>query len=287
MNSIGLIGGGFIGSALSHTFCHYTDVKIYDVNDKLATHTHKEVLEQDIIFVALPTPMKKNGDVDLSILEKAIENISDGLPFPWTQPSRKPVVIKSTVPPGSCQAFQYINTKSMCLILNPEFLTERTAQLDMIQQTRIIIGAQIDELAVKMVHNLYKERFPRVPIVNMNWDEASLVKYGTNLFFCTKVSFFNELVQVAEALGLDGQKIINEILNDGRIGRSHHLVPGPDGKKGYGGSCFLKDCNGFIKFAKKLGIDPKMAKASWEKNLEVRPTVWDELRGMKGRALSE
>jgi len=284
MNSIGLIGNGFIGKALYHAFCHYTDVKVYDIDPKLATHTHEEVLKQDIIFVALPTPMKKNGDVDLSILEKAIENLSEELPMQFGK--RKPVVIKSTIPPGSCQQFQDIEHR-ICIILNPEFLTERSANLDMIQQTRIILGYQANEDAVDMVRNLYESRFPRVPIVDMNWDEASLTKYGVNLFFCTKLSFFNELTQVAEALGLDGQKIINEILNDGRIGRSHYMIPGNDGKKGWSGSCFLKDCNGFIKFAKKLGIDAKMAKAAWKKNLEVRPTVWDELREMKGRALSD
>jgi len=285
MNSIGLLGNGFIGKALYHAFCHYTDVKVYDIDPKLATHTHEEVLKQDILFVAVPSPMKKNGDVDLSILEKAIENISDGLPSPWNQPSRKPVVIKSTVPPGSCQAFQNIDTKSICILLNPEFLTEKMANLDMIQQTRVILGAQTDELAVEMVRNLYKSRFPRVPIVDMTWDEASLVKYYTNVFFCTKIGIFNEMAQVTERLGFEPDKIIEEVLNDGRIGRSHWMVPGTDGKLGFGGSCFPKDLNGFIRFAKKLGVKPTIAKAVWEKNLEVRPEKdWEKL---KGRAVSD
>jgi len=80
-------------------------------------------------------------------------------------------------------------------------------------------------------------------------------------------------------------KLINEVLNDGRIGRSHHLVPGTDGKKGFSGSCFPKDLNGFIRFAKKLGVKPTIAEAVWKKNLEVRPEKdWENL---KGRAVSE
>jgi len=197
---------------------------------------------------------------------------------------KKPVVIKSTIPPGSCQQFQDIE-HSICIILNPEFLTERSATLDMIQQTRIILGHQDDSDAIGMVRDLYKDRFPRVPIVEMTWDEASLVKYYTNVFFCTKVGIFNEMAQVTERLGFDPNKIIEEVLNDGRIGRSHWMVPGHDGKLGFSGSCFPKDLNGFIRFAKKLGVKPTIAKAVWAKNLEVRPEKdWEKL---KGRAVSE
>ena len=157
------------------------------------------------------------------------------------------------------------------------------------QQRRIILGIGTSQVHLTpnlaMVSDLYKARLGKVRIVYMHWDAASLVKYGTNVFFCNKLSFFNELYDVAAALGFNGNDVVDEILEDGRIGKSHWQVPGHDGRRGYGGSCFPKDINGFMHFAEALGVDPIVAKAAWEKNLEVRPEQdWQDL---KGRAVSE
>ncbi len=279
--SIGIIGVGFVGGAISRGFKHYVSVKVYDKATDYGFN-YINVVNQDVLFLCLPTPMHKDGSVDLSILDNALERISSTL----KDEESKPVLIKSTIPPGTCQDFQR-KFPNLFIVYNPEFLTERTADLDFIQQTRIILGTGSEGKNEQMgtVIKLFKVRFPAVPIVKVHWDAASMIKYLTNVFFCVKVGIFNEFCQVAESLGLNGNEIVEEILNDGRIARSHWCVPGHDGKRGFGGSCFPKDINGFIYFAKKLGVNPLISEAVWAKNLEVRPEQdWKEL---KGRAVSD
>jgi UDPglucose 6-dehydrogenase len=283
--SCGVIGCGFVGGAVIEAFKHYTDLKAYDKNKDMG-FDYEDVINQDVLFVSLPTPMKGNGEVDLSILDGALEKISTNLLEGITG---KPVLIKSTVPPGVCEEFQE-KFSNLTIIFNPEFLTERTANLDFIQQSRIILGLENVPRAeifpqINKVVELFEARFPGVRIAIMNWDEASLVKYFTNIFFSVKVSLFNEFAQIAEALRLKPNGIAEELLNDGRIGRSHWQVPGHDKKRGFGGSCFPKDINGYIALAKKMGVDPLIGEAAWAKNIEVRPERdWESL---KGRAVSD
>jgi UDP-glucose 6-dehydrogenase len=183
------------------------------------------------------------------------------------------------------------------VVYSPEFLTERTAELDMQQSSRLIFGDylpdrqelqdEVDHKAYNMalVQTLFGGRFPQVPQYWTKMETASLVKYCSNVFFANKISIFNEFAQVAEAYGVDPMELIGMVLLDQRIGRSHFQVPGHDGKKGYGGSCFPKDVNGYIHIAGDKGVHPKMAIAGWYKNLEVRPEKdWEQL---KGRAVSE
>lgn len=276
--SIGIIGAGFVGGAISRAFSGYVDVKIYDKYKNMGCK-YTDVINQDLIFICLPTPMRQDGSIDLSILDSALGELSRALP----EDDYKTTIIKSTIPPGTCERFS-AKYRNLSLVFSPEFLTERTADLDFIQQSRIIIGAGEDFSDQRIVEAIFRSRFPNVPMVWMTWDEAALVKYGTNVFFCTKLSYFNELHQICEALDIDSKKVIGEILNDGRIGRSHYLVPGSDGKLGFSGSCFPKDLNGYIQFAKEYGILPTMAEAAWNKNLEVRPEK-DWLL-LKGRAVS-
>jgi UDPglucose 6-dehydrogenase len=283
--SCGVIGCGFVGGAVIEAFKHYTDLKAYDKNKDMG-FDYEDVINQDVLFVSLPTPMKGNGEVDLSILDGALEKISTNLLEGITG---KPVLIKSTVPPGACREFQD-KFSNLTIMFNPEFLTERTANLDFIQQSRIILGVECFPGAeiypqVDIVTELFEARFPGVRIAFMDWDSASLVKYFTNVFFSVKVSLFNEFEQIAGNLGLVPNGISEELLNDGRIGRSHWQVPGHDGKRGFGGSCFPKDINGYITLAKKMGVDPLIGEAAWAKNIEVRPERdWESL---KGRAVSD
>lgn len=275
--SIGIIGCGFVGGAICEGFKHYTDVKVYDTAKDLGFE-YKEVVNQEVLFVCLPTPMNSDGTVNTTILFDAVKLISDSLP----EDADTPVLIKSTVPPGFCRHLDRV-CPNLQIVFNPEFLTERTSKLDFLQQSRVILGSQSPVSG--RVMDLFKFRFPGVRIVEMDWDEAVLVKYFTNIFFSIKVSIFNEFAQVTDALAFDPNRVAAEVLNDGRIARSHWQVPGHDGHKGFGGSCFPKDLNGYIDFAKKLGVNPVIAEAAWKKNLEVRPEQdWKEL---KGRAVSE
>ena len=278
--SIGIIGAGFVGTAICKAFVHYVDVKIYDIAKDMG-FKYEDVIRQDVLFFCLPTPMLPDGNVDISILEAALKQASSTL-----NNDQRPALIKSTIPPLEAARLQNIFS-NLEIIHNPEFLTERTANLDYIQQSRILLG--IDPTGPMIVDSnvtdLFYLRFPGVPIRIVSWNEAALIKYTTNVFFCVKLSLFNEICQVCKSLDIDYNTVIQEVLNDGRIGRSHAMIPGMDGKVGWGGSCFCKDINGYMNFARGCGVSPIVAEAAWAKNLEVRPEKdWMQL---KGRAVSE
>ena len=112
-----------------------------------------------------------------------------------------------------------------------------------------------------------------------------MVKYFTNCFLATKVSFSNEIREICEKINVDYDKVVEYGLYDQRIGKTHFSSPGPDGKFGFGGSCFPKDINALISFAQSAGMNPTVLRSVWNKNLEVRPERdWEQL---KGRAVSE
>ena len=104
-----------------------------------------------------------------------------------------------------------------------------------------------------------------------------------NCFFATKVSFLNEMYQIADACGVDWDMAVEGFVRDGRVGHSHMNVPGPDGKFGFGGSCFPKDIQAMINFAQTLDIKPDVLKGVWSKNLDVRPE--EDWKKLKGRAV--
>ena len=265
MKSIGIIGNGFVGSAVAGGFSLHANVMIYDKDPHRSTHSLEQVLDQsEYVFVGVPTPMHsvENGEIDLTILDNVMEMISEQN----TNPDNI-IIIKSTVIPGTTRKYieKYPNLN---IVFNPEFLTERTARLDFINAARIVIGGA-PELCDR-VEALYRDRFIATPIIKTDTESAEFIKYMCNCFFAAKVSYMNEMHQMARAQGLDWQTIMVGFLSDGRIGNSHTDVPGHDGSYGFGGKCFPKDINAFIKYFEQRGIEPKILKASWAKNLEVR-----------------
>ena len=123
-----------------------------------------------------------------------------------------------------------------------------------------------------------------MPVLETDFQTAELIKYMNNLFFATKVSFLNEMKVLADNIGANWNDAIEGFILDGRIGHSHLSVPGPDGKFGFGGSCFPKDIQALIDFADKNGIEMNVLKGAWKTNLNVRPEKdWEKL---KGRAVS-
>ena len=107
-----------------------------------------------------------------------------------------------------------------------------------------------------------------------------MINYMNNCFFATKVSFMNEMYKVAEKSNVDWEQAVSGFVTDGRIGHTHLDVPGPDGKFGFGGSCFPKDIRAMIKHAEGIGVDVNVLKAAWETNLQVRPEKdWEQLKG--------
>jgi len=135
------------------------------------------------------------------------------------------------------------------------------------------------------VKQLFEERFVHCYVIETDTTTAELIKYMNNVFFASKVSIMNEFKQVCGKVGADWDVALQGFTADGRIGDSHLNVPGPDGKMGFGGSCFPKDINAFIALSKDMRLYLHTLQSAWNTNLEVRPEQdWKEL---KGRAVTD
>jgi UDPglucose 6-dehydrogenase len=287
MKKIGIVGNGFVGSSVAFGFspqcgCDGADVKIYDKDESKSLHTlHDTVNDSDYIFLSVPTPSNQDGSISLDIIYNVFEDIHNTLDY---KKGNQPVILlRSTVTPGTTKEIQQKYPK-MHIVFNPEFLTERSAKFDFINQSRFIVGGTWGD--TQRIKNLYKWRFGEsTPVITTNYETAELIKYMNNCFFATKVSFLNEMYQIAEKCGADWGDAIEGFVRDGRIGHSHMNVPGPDGKFGFGGSCFPKDIQAMINFADDLGINANVLKGAWDTNLHVRPE--QDWKKLKGRAVTD
>jgi len=262
---LGVIGNGFVGSALIGGFSlNVNKINVYDKNESISNNSFNSTIkDSEIIFICLPTPMNMSGECDLGIINsvlKDIVNLDCNL-------SDKIFVIKSTVPPGTTQQLSHKYNK-LKFVFNPEFLTERTARLDFINTSRIVLGGAPKD--TEKIESLYRLKFPYTKIIKTDFETAEMIKYMANCFFSTKISFMNEMKQIAEAANVDWETAKEGLMSDGRVGNSHVNVPGHDGSHGFGGKCFPKDINALIHKAEELGIEPLVLKAAWKKNLEVR-----------------
>ena len=250
------------------------EVRIYDKNPTKSVNTLEETVnESDFIFLSVPTPSNPDGSMNIDILESALDDINS-----VNKRKGNVVLIRSTITPGTTIRLAKKFTK-LNIVFNPEFLTERSAKFDFINQSRFVIGGRKRNTA--KVAELFRWRFgDSVPIIETNFNTAEMVKYMNNCFFATKVSFLNEMRLVSDKAGVDWKLAIEGFVRDGRIGHSHLSVPGPDGKMGFGGSCFPKDIQAMIDYGKKLGIDMHTLEGAWSTNLLVRPERdWEKLEG--------
>ena len=288
---IGIVGKGFVGTAVQFGFSPNVgcdaDIKIYDKDLNKSTHTLAETVnESDFIFLSVPTPANEDGSMNTTIVEDALLNIS--LVNQREQESSPIILLRSTVVPGTTRRLQE-KYPNLNIVFNPEFLTERSALFDFINQTRFIVGSGdsfMQQYNAEKVADLFRDRFGEsISIIETNYETAELIKYMTNTFFCAKISFLNEMYQIADKCGAIWEDAVEGFVRDGRIGHSHLNVPGHDGKFGFGGSCFPKDIQAMINFSNRLGVASNVLKGAWDTNLEVRPERdWE---GLKGRAIVE
>tara|TARA_B100000965_G_scaffold375429_1_gene367749 strand:+ start:249 stop:1094 length:846 start_codon:yes stop_codon:yes gene_type:complete len=277
MKKIGIIGRGFVGSAVEFGFsaqtgCNAT-VKVYDKDPKKSLHSLEDTVnESDYIFLSVPTPCNTDGSINLDILFEVLNSISK------VNMRDNIILIRSTIVPGTTTMFKD-EFKSLNFVFNPEFLTERSAKYDFLNQSRFILGGE--KINTSKVAELYKWRFgDSVPIIETNFQTAELIKYMNNCFFATKVSFLNEMKLISDKIGSDWQMAIEGFVRDGRIGHSHLSVPGPDGKLGFGGSCFPKDIQAIMSYAKNIGVSLNTLEGAWKTNTFVRPEKdWEKLKG--------
>ncbi len=274
---IGIIGQGFVGSAIREGLGSYYNVLTYDLDEKKCNSTHSEVVtKSNIIFVCLPTPMRKSGECDTRILENAITKIEEECG------SNRPIlVLKSTIPPGTTDKIGKLVNLDVCF--SPEFLTEANSFDDFKNQTRIIIGGP--RPATGTVKQMFRKAFPTIPIVKTGTRTAEMVKYFTNCFLATKVTFANEMFDLCQAIGIDYDKVCEYALYDSRIGNTHLAVPGPDGDRGYGGHCFPKDLAAMIYHGRSLEVEVNLLEEVELTNEKFRTDC--DWKKMKGRAVSD
>jgi len=278
---IGIVGQGYVGTAVKTVFEKHYDTNTFDLNGNCNCGSLDELVEKsNIIFVCVPTPMKKDGSCDTSIVESVVRDINELVVY--RNVSNRIVAIKSTIPPGTTNK---LNKKcdNVTVVFNPEFLTEANFIDDFKNQNRIIIGGP--RPATTTLRQVYSLAFPDATIVKTGSKTAEMVKYMTNTFLATKVSFANEMKQICDKIDIDYDKVVEYSTYDERLGKSHWAVPGPDGHYGFGGSCFPKDINALINVARNLDLDLFTLTGAWETNLEVRPE--EDWKQLKGRAVVE
>ena len=221
--------------------------------------------------------MRKSGACDTRILEDVIKEIDKKI----KSTSNPILVIKSTIPPGTTERVSKLTGLDVCF--SPEFLTEANSVNDFKNQTRIIIGGP--RPATGTVKQMFRKAFPTIPIVKTGTKTAEMVKYFTNCFLASKVTFANEMYEICSKNGIDFDKVTEYALHDQRIGSTHLMVPGPDGDRGFGGHCFPKDLEAMIAYSKDCSYYPNFLLAVKESNDIFRSDRdWEK---MKGRAVSE
>ena len=273
MYKIGIVGRGFVGSAVEFGFSDKTEYVLF-INDKdesKSVNSLEDVVSySDFIFLSVPTPSNEDGSVNLNYVEDALQEISE-ITSDIEQGAfslDNIILIRSTIPPGTTRKLQQ-KYQNLNLVFNPEFLTESNHKLDFVNQDRFILGGDLDD--TEKVADLFEYRFPRVPLLQTDYETAELTKYMNNCFLATKVSFLNEMKQISEKCGADWDVAIKGFLMDSRIGQSHYQVPGPDGKLGFGGHCLPKDINALKSFGESLGLNLNTLNGVINTNLEVRP----------------
>jgi UDPglucose 6-dehydrogenase len=268
--NIGIIGQGFVGNAVFQKFKSFFKVYTYDLKKELCNSSFDELFEKcRIIFICLPTPMNKDGSCDVCLVKQVLSSLNKG---------KKTIVVnKSTVPPGTTENFNN-EFNNLQILFNPEFLTERNSIEDFNNQNRIILGGP--RPSTTRVKQIYSKVFPKAHIIKTGSKHAEMIKYFTNAFLTTKVSFANEMHELCKTLNLDYDKVVEYAILDNRLGKSHWAVPGPDGDYGFGGHCFPKDLSAIIKISSDLKTTNNVLKSVKRTNDKVRKNRdWEKMRG--------
>lgn len=264
INKIGIVGNGFVGNAIYENLKNKFDVKVYDVNEQKCLHSLKEVYNTEIVFVCLPTPMTsaEGSECNLSIIDKFFNEVPENTNCLFA--------IKSTVPIGTTRKILQ-KRSDLKIVHNPEFLTANNAVEDFKNSERNIIGGfENGELLV----NFYKELFPNAKTLLVDTIESETIKYFSNTYLATKVTFFNIMHDLCNKYNMNYENLINGVCSDSRIGFSHSKVPGPDGDKGFGGTCFPKDINSLICTLQQNELNYRIFEEIWNYNKQVRNN-WD------------
>lgn len=313
--TVGQVGYGFIGNAVVELFRpHVGQVLIYDKAGYEGRTQPSEnvgfvhdlwgvVKESEVIFVAVPTPMKPSGECHTGIVESVLQDIQNAAVSIGRSLGSFIVVIKSTVPPGFTQRMQ--DKYALRLLFSPEFLTEANSVRDFKTTNRVLLGGEFEDAQVvfKYFEGVWPDRqlgtyvdHPDGPvhIIHCSPTAAEMVKLSTNVHLASRVLISNELFLICQRVGVDYDEVKTLTQLDRRIGVSHMNVPGPDGHLGYGGHCFVKDTQSLGFISEQLGCSeprqcgasgcddstPNLFRALHNRNLGIRQDRnWESQRG--------
>ena len=234
------------------------------------------IAKSSVVFLAVGTPPKRDGSANLEYLESSVDAIAE------YARSYTLVVTKSTVPVGTNRALgKRIRARGAAaeieMVSNPEFLREGRAVQDFFHPDRIVIGTE-SERAKKILGGIYSAlRLNEVPFVWCGMETAELIKYTTNAFLAMKVTFINQMANLADKVGADIAVIAKSMGMDGRI-EGKFLHPGP----GFGGSCFSKDIRALALTGDNFGVDMSLVKTVATANEVQKTRVVMKLRGLLG-----
>jgi len=260
---IGVIGNGFVGKATSILECTEVDLISYDINPKLCNPSGLQLIDMidcDIIFISVPTPMKDTGECHLEIVTDVVTNLRK-------VNYKNYIVLRSTVPVGTCD--------KLGVNFMPEFLTEKNFLEDFKNCDQWIFGLYNNDDNFKSKINqliTLAKKYNKIKyndIIFTTNKEAEMIKLFRNCFLATKVSFCNEIAQFCELKEINYENVRNIACQDKRIGISHSLVPGPDLKKGFGGTCFPKDMNNLNYEMKKMNMNSYIIDSALERNNKI------------------
>jgi UDPglucose 6-dehydrogenase len=244
---------------------------------KFTTKIGRAVESSLVIFIAVGTPRRGDGSADMKYVEKVAQEIASHID------GYKVIVTKSTVPVGTGEKLREIISKNLKeqtdfdIVSNPEFLREGSAIEDFMRPNRIVIGAKSPQ-AIAIMKDLYKPLYLiETPFVITNIETAELIKYASNSFLATKISFINEMANLCEKVGADVHMVAKGMGFDQRIG-SKFLHPGP----GYGGSCLPKDTNALLKMAEEHDVELCIVNSAVRANERQKEFMAKKIRNAMG-----
>ena len=249
-NKVGIVGLGHVGGSMSELF---TEAVLFD--EIKGVGSREEINDCEVAFVCVPTPRAEDGHCDASIVEYVLDWVESDV-----------IVLRSTVPVGFTDAQMQRTGKR--IVFQPEYYGETFAHpfADPHNRNWITLGGNDDDTA--KVAEVYQTKFTSELFINqVDAKTAELAKYMENCFLATKVTFCNQFYDLAEAMGINYNKLRETWLLDPRIGRSHTFVY-PD-NRGYGGSCLPKDLSATLYQAKEVGKEVPLLQSVWDTNAKL------------------
>lgn len=269
---VGIVGAGTVGRALKSAFderCEiYLTDPVFGLKSTPLVHLAKHC---QIIFLAVPTPAKPDGNADLQAFYEVLAELRESVEVCEVAPV---ICIKSAVPPDAI-AHAQSDYPGLRIVVSPEFLREASPIEDMLNMRSLVLGG--NEQDCKVVADLFHKHSNisgemRTSILP-DAVSAAFLKYQENAFLAMKVSFMNEMFDIFQQSGsqCSWEQLQGAFHQDHeRMGTTHWRVPGPDGYRGWGGRCLPKDVAALQRYASRLGVDTPLMRTAWLRNLQDR-----------------